>query len=214
VKVGKSELETDDKGKITAAGRKAAVDALDSLPGEEVWPIHIWASLDKGAVGPLYIEFWDKWEGKDIKVPWHYEESGYSGDRYQSFSFDLEGNRGFNAGHTYRIRFVQVSTKGKDVVLAQGAKITLNKVQEAEEEEDGGDEGEGEGEEELSAQDIADSLAGPDEAEVGDGEEEGGEPPETEASKKGGCSVDVTPGLGFSGALVLMGLGAIRRRRQ
>ncbi len=208
IKIGAEPLPTDDGGKITAAGRKAAVDTLNSAPGEELWTMHVWAALDKGAVGPLYVEFWDKWNGKDIKVPWMYEDQSYDGRKYYSASFDLEGNVGFNAGHTYRVRFVQVNAKGKDVVLAKGAKLTLVKTPAPE----GADEGDGEdeGEEELSEQDAMDTLAGPDEEEIGD---EPQTPPETEASKKKGCSVGGSDtGAGLVGVLALFALGAVRRR--
>ncbi len=209
IKIGAEPLPTDDSGKITAAGRKAAVDTLHSAPGEELWTVHVWASLDRGAPGPLYVEFWDKWNGKDIKVPWMYEDQSYDGRKYYSATFDLEGNVGFNAGHTYRVRFVQVNDKNKDVILAKGAKLTLVKTPAPEGASD--DEGEDEGEDEaVSEQDAMDTLAGPDEADIGD---EPQTPPETEASKKKGCSV-ARPGAGtgLAGMLVLFALGAWRRR--
>ena len=53
MKIGAEPLDTDDSGNITSAGKSAATNELESLPGEEIWPINVWAKLDKGAGDPL-----------------------------------------------------------------------------------------------------------------------------------------------------------------
>ncbi|RMG98187.1 MAG: hypothetical protein D6705_06635 [Deltaproteobacteria bacterium] len=204
--VGKEPLPTDDKGKITAEGRKMAVSELHSAPGEEIWTIHIWASLDRGAPGPLYIEFWDKWEGKDVKVPWAYEDPNYDGGKYYSASFELEGNVGFNVGHTYRLRAVQVNEKGKDVILAKGGKVKLIKTPAPE----------GQDEEETSEdeeENLPPELRGDDEPESETGEADQA-PPEMEASKKKGCRTGApSPADGLLAAGLLLAAWLRRRRR-
>ncbi len=207
--VGKEPLPVDDKGRITSAGRKMAVSELHSAPGEEIWTVHVWAKLDRGAPGPLYIEFWDKWQGKDVKVPWAYEDSDYDGGTYYSATFEIEGNVGFNVGHTYRLRAVQVNEKGKDVILAKGAKIKLIKTPAPENEEAEAEDGEGEDEE----ANLPPELRGEDEP--SEGSEQAPEPPETEASKKKGCRVAAaaSPGDGWF-ALLVAGGAVVRRRRR
>ncbi len=208
--VGKEPLPTDDKGRITAEGRKMAVKELHSAPGEELWTIHVWASLDRGAPGPLYIEFWDKWQGRDVKVPWAYEDPNYDGGKYYSATFELEGNVGFNVGHTYRLRAVQVNEKGKDVILAKGAKVTLIKTP-APEGADEDEEGEEDDEENLPPE-----LQGDDEEPTEAPGEQNQAPPETEASKKKGCRASApspVDGLALVGLALGAALGRRRRRR-
>ena len=211
IKVGAKPLETDDNGKITGAARKAAVTKLENLPGEDLWQAHLWASLDGGAPGPLYIEFYDRFDGKRFKV-WHHEESGYSGGKYLSVSLDLDGNIGFNKDHTYEIQIVQLSAKGKDVRLAGGGKVklvrTAKEPEPEPEPEDDDENGEDTGEaEDLSEQDALDSLGG------GNGDGNGdGEPPEVKSGDKKGCQVGAP--AGFSGLMVLLALGAALGRER
>ncbi len=207
VKFGAAPLETDDSGKLTDAGRGATVKQLPSRPGEEVWPLHIWAQLDKGAPGPLYVEFFDKLPGSGKRYRAHqHEHVGYEGGKYVSLDLELEGDTGFNKGHTYTVEISQVDTKGKNLILATG-QIELVYTEGKPEDEEGEEEGEGEDEEQSEEQDEIDSFAGG---------EEGNEapPPVTSPSKKKGCSVD--PGAGAApGVLVLLALGAgLRRRRR
>ena len=208
VKVGAKPLETDDNGKITGAARKAAVTKLENLPGEDLWQAHLWASLDGGAPGPLYIEFYDRFDGKRFKV-WHHEESGYSGGKYLSVSLDLDGNIGFNKDHTYEIQIVQLNAKGKDVRLAGGGKVTLVRTaKEAEPEQEDDENGEDTGSaEDLSEQDALDSLGGGNDDSNGDGE-----PPEVKSGDKKGCQVGAP--AGFSGLIVLVLLGAALGRER
>lgn len=210
VRFGTEPLSTDDSGKITSEGESAAVTTVPSLPGEEVWPVHLWASLDKGAPGPLYVEFFGSMpgSGKRYKLPWHHEENSYDGGDYISVAMELEGNVGFNRDRTYTVELNQLNDKGKNVKLASG-KITLAYTEAAEDEGDEGGDDEGNDEaDELDEQDVLDSFAG------GDDENEGDEaPPPVAPPKKKGCHVD--PGAGAApGLLVLMLLGAafVRRR--
>lgn len=212
VKFAAEAFDTDDSGKLTEAGRSAAVKELPSLPGEDVWVLHLWAKIDKGAPGPLYVEFFDKLPGSGKRYKaWAYEHSNYQGDEHVTLEMELEGNVGFNRDHTYTVELVQVDAKGKNLQLASGqVKLVYT---EAKEEPEGEDEGEDEDDDEgddPSAQDELDSFAGGDAPESGN---EGPPPVAPPASKKG-CSVD--PGLGVApGILVMMVLGAsVARRRR
>lgn len=211
LKFGKDTLEVDDNGKITSAGRKAAIGELANIPGEDAWMLHVWAKIDKGASGPLYLEFFDTWQGKTITVHRH-ENSAYGGEKYVSMGFEITGNQGFNKDHTYTVKAVQVSEKGKDIVLASG-KIKLIKVA-APEGEGGGDEEGGDEEDELSEQDKLDSFADDDEAAAGGDEESTPPPIEDSPAKKKGCSIDPEGGAGFSGLLVMFAAGMFLGRRR
>jgi MYXO-CTERM domain-containing protein len=215
VKFGSAPLEVDDAGKLTAAGKAAAVKQLPSSPGEEVWPLHVWAQIDKGAPGPLYVEFFDKLPGSGKRYrAWQYEHSTYQGEKYVTLEIELEGDVGFNKGHTYTVEISQLDNKNKNLVLASGQIELVYTEGKKEDEEDDGEEKDEEGEEgeEGDAQDELDSFA-----EGGDGGA-GGEtpPPVTSPTKKKGCSIE--PGMGAApGVLVLLLLGAglarPRRRR-
>lgn len=202
VKFAAQPLETDDSGKLTDAGRSAATKQIPSRPGEEVWPLHIWAQIDKGAPGPLYVEFFDKLPttGKRYRAFQH-EQGDYDGGKYVSLELELEGDVGFNKGHTYTVELSQVDAKGKNLILATGQielVYTEGKPEGAEDE--GGDDED----EQTDEQDELDSFAG--------GESNEAPPPVTSPSKKKGCSVDsgtdLAPGVL---ALLLLGAGALRR---
>ncbi len=209
VKFGADPLETDDKGKLTDGGRSAAVDSIASEPGEEVWHAHVWAKIDKGGPGPLYIEFFGKLPNGKPYLTYRHEHGGYQGEPYVSLDVELEGNQGFNKGKTYNVKVTQVSSKGKDLLLAS-SKLTLTYTEPPEEDE--GDEGESDGDQDTAAQDELDTLAGPDEPETGDAPETGGPP--AVAPKEKGCSVDPN-GFGAPGVLILLALGAgLGRRRR
>lgn len=214
VKVGATPLELDDKGKLTAKGKDAVVEELDEVPGEDVWIAHIYARLDNPGEGPLYVEFYQELDGNKSLV-WRHDENNFAADKFVNLELELDGRKGFNKNRTYEIKFTQVSPKGKDLVLASG-KIKLIKSGKKPPKEEG-DEGE-EGGKEDPDQDAHDSLGGGDKGDGGEGGDKGGEgggegPPPVE--KKKGCSVDAE-GSGWSGAMVLMALGAgliLRRRR-
>jgi MYXO-CTERM domain-containing protein len=208
IKVGASTLEVDDKGNLTAAGKKAAVDTIDEVPGEDTWQVNVWAKLDNAAEGPLYFEFYQNIGGGDSLV-WRHEEPNFPGGKYFSGQIELDGGRGFNKDRTYEIKAVQVSPKGKDLTLATG-KVKLIKsgkkpAKSAEEDEDKVPED----------QDAHDSLAGGEEP-AGDGPAGGGEtPPPVEPKAKKGCTID-SDDSAWNGALLLALLGAglaARRRR-
>lgn len=216
VKFGAKPLETDDAGKLTDAGKSAAVKQLPSNPGEEVWPLHLWAQIDKGAPGPLYVEFFDKLPGSGKRYKaWAYEHAGYEGEKYVTLDIELEGDVGFNKGHTYTVEISQLDNKGKNLVLASGLLelvFTAGKPEDSEDEGDDDDEGEDE-DGQTKEQDELDSFAGGDEANSGEAP-----PPVTSPGKKKGCSVDSGSGMA-PGVLVLLMLGAglvgrpSRRRR-
>lgn len=209
VKFSAEPFDVDEDGKLTDAGKSAATKELASLPGEEIWPLHIWAKIDKGAPGPLYVEFFGKLPGSGKRyLAWRYEHSGYDGEAFVNIEVELEGDRGFNRGKTYAVELTQVGDNNKNIKLAS-SEITLAFTEAKEEEGDEGDEDE---DDELSEQDELDSFAGPDGGE-GDGAEDG--PPAIPPESKKGCHVD--PGTGAApGVLVMLLLGAglgHRRRR-
>lgn len=206
VKFGTEPLATNEAGKLTEEGKKAATQELASMPGEEVWPIHVWAQIDKGGPGPLYVEFWGKLPDGKPYLTYRHEHGDYAGEKYVSLSFELSGNLGFNKNKTYDVKVLQVSPKGKDIVLAT-SKVTLAYT-EAEKEE-GGEEGDEEGgkDEDSSAdQDAIDTLTP---AEGGDGDDG---PPPIDGKKKG-CSVHADE-IGVSSMLLLFAAGALRIRRR
>jgi MYXO-CTERM domain-containing protein len=206
---GVGSIEVDDNGKYTGG---KAVKELDKIPGEDAWDLNLWASLDGGrAEGPLYIEFWQKVQGQDAIVHRH-EMDDYDGRRYVLVNIVLEGNVGFNKDRTYKVKVLQVNSRGKDVVLASGSLKLVNTGRQPEEEE-AGEGAEGEEEEyESQAQDERDSLAGPDDEEEPDAEP-APEPPPVEPSKKG-CSVGGEYDAGINGLMILAlaGLGFRRRK--
>ena len=208
VLVGAEPLPTGPDGKITAAGRKAAVKELASEPGEELWNMHLWAKVDKGAPGPLYVEFIGKLPDGKPYTAFSHEHSGYDGEPYVSLEIELDGNRGFNKGHSYKIDINQVNDKGKTLQLATGS-VTLGYTEAPKDEGDdkGEDEGdEKDGDDQSEAQDELDSFAE-------GGEAEGGPPPVTPTTKKKGCSIDAGE-YGAPGVLVLFALGGLARRRR
>lgn len=209
VKVGAAALEVDDKGNLTASGRKAVVDTLDEVPGQDTWIVNVWAKLDNVAEGPLYFEFYQSLGGTDSLV-WRHEQPNFAGGKYFSGEIELAGGRGFNKDRTYEIRAVQVSAKGKDLTLATG-KVKL--IKSGKKPEKGANEGE-EGDKVPEDQDAHDSLAGG-EASAGDQPATGETPPPVEPKAKKGCAID-SDDSAWNGALLLLALGAglgARRRR-
>lgn len=208
VKVGATELTVDDKGNLTAEGRKAIVDTLDEVPGEDLWKAYIWAKLDNAAEGPLYIEFYQNLNGSDSLV-WRYEESNFNGGKYYSAEIELAGGRGFNKDRTYEIKAVQVSPKNKDITLATGKLKLIKSGKKPPKDPD-----EGKKTKEEEEQDARDSLAEDDKSsdEPKPTEEA---PPPVEPKAKKGCTVD-SDSSAWNGALLLLVVGAgvaARRRR-
>ena len=196
--------ETDGSGKLS--GNPTTTKELASDPGEEIWHLHLWAKLDKGAPGPLYAEISGKIPGSGKSyVVQNFEKSDYEGEKYISWSIELDGNTGFNRNRDYTIELVQLNSKGKNISLTSRGKFKLAYTEPAEQEDEGGeDEADDDGDDE---QDIHDSLGGDD----GGGGDDG--PPAVAPPTKKGCSVD--PGRSGGSALVLLLLvgAAIRRRR-
>jgi MYXO-CTERM domain-containing protein len=210
IKFGTGTLETDDKGNLTAAGRKAAVDTLDEEPGEDMWKTFLWAKLDNPAQGPLYFEFYQSLNGQDSQV-WRYDAGEFGGGKYFASELELEGGKGFNKDRTYEVKAIQVSPKGKDLVLATG-KVKLIKSGKKPAKKEGDEDGE---EKVPEDQDAHDSLAGGEEpaGDKEDGDKEA--PPAVEPKSKKGCTID-SDGTTWNGALLLIALGlgfATRRRR-
>lgn len=206
LKVLAAEPEVDGSGKLT--GNPETLKEIPSAEGEEIWTIHMWAKIDKGAPGPLYAEFYGDLNGKRYLAQ-RFEKSDYDGEKYVSWSIELDGNLGFNRDRTYTVELNQLGPKDKSIKFAS-SKVTLRFTEAAPEEEDeGGGEGEGEegGGDDLSEQDVHDSLAG-DGGGGGDGP-----PPVTPATKKKGCSVGASP-IGGGGLLAMLVLGALFRRRR
>lgn len=206
VKFGADTLAVDDGGNITAEGKSASTDTLKSEPGEELWNLNLWAKIDKGGPGPLYVEFLGKLpDGKEY-VTYRYEHSAYQGEKFVSLDIELEGNLGFNKGKTYKVKVLQGNTKaGKpDIILATG-KLTLEYTEPAPVEE-GEDDGE---DQDTAAQDELDTLSGPDDG-AGDEVEPEGPPPIAPEEKKG-CSIGSTD-LGLPAVAALFALGFVRRR--
>jgi MYXO-CTERM domain-containing protein len=208
VKFGTAPLAVDDSGNLTAEGKKAAVAEVPSVPGDEEWVVHLWAKLDKGAPGPLYVEFYDKTPDGQTYLAYRHEHGDYDGEKYVSMELELEGGKGFNKNHTYRVELTQADTKGKDIKLASGSlKLGWTPAPKQPEEGKGDKEGKAPEESKDSAeQDALDTLVG--------GEEGGPAPTDPKGGKKNkkGCTVDGAA-YGVPGVLVLFALGFAGRRR-
>jgi len=205
IKFGQEPLATEADGKLTAEGRKAAIEALDNVPGEDLWVAHIWAKLDNGAAGPLYFEFFQEVAGQNSVVLRH-EVPDYGGEKQITVEVELPGRIGFNKERTYTVKAVQVNAKGKDLELARG-KIKLIKSGKAPPKSK-------DDEEDKAAQDEADSLGDDEDEDTKPAAPTAEAPPPVEPKKKG-CTVDLDGHDGWSGALILLGIGglALRRRR-
>ena len=154
-------------------------------------------------------------QGQDAIVHRH-EMDDYDGRRYVLVNILLEGNVGFNKDRTYKVKVLQVNSRGKDVVLASGSIKLINTGRKVEEEEGaGGEGGEGEEEYESQSQDEMDSLAGPDEPDEPDAPTPEVAPPPVEPAKKG-CSVGGDYDAGINGLMILAlaGLGFRRRKSE
>ena len=209
IKFGTSKLEVDDKGNLTTEGRKASVDTVDEVPGEDRWEVHLWAKLENAAEGPLYFQFYQNLNGTTSEV-WRYDEQNFPGGKFFSADIDLEGGRGFNKDRTYDVKAMQVSPKGKDLILATG-KVKL--IKSGKKPEKSADD---EKEDEIPPdQDAYDSLAGGEEPEGDEDKGAAEAPPAVEPKAKKGCTID-SDGSAWNGALLLLALGfglATRRRR-
>jgi hypothetical protein len=202
VKFGSSALATDDKGIITPDGKKSATNEIPSHPGEELWPLHVWAKIDKGAPGPLYVEFHGRLADGKRYLAYRYEHQPYEGEKYVTMALELSGNEGFNKNRAYEVELTQVGPKGP-IKLATG-KITLGFTEAPESDEPDDDDYEDDDDFGSDDQAEADTFAG------GEGGDEG--PPPVEPSKKG-CAIDAS-GHAAPGVLVLFALAVGRGRRR
>lgn len=203
VKFGTSPLATDDKGAITADGKASATNEIPSAPGEELWPLHLWAKLDKGAPGPLYVEFHGRLPDGKRYLAYRHEHGGYEGEKFVTMELDLLGNDGFNKGRTYEVEVTQVGPKGP-IKLAEG-KISLSYTEppaDADKED-----AEDDDEDDLDAQDALDTFDG------GGNEGNGDGPPAVAPPAKKGCTIEPS-GYGASGVLVLLALAGLGRSRR
>ncbi len=206
IKFGQEMLDVTDKGALSSDGKKNVVSELDNVPGEDMWLAHTWAKIDKGAEGPLYVEFFQQLNGESMLV-WRYEEGSYDGSKYVNMEIELEGRLGFNKERTYDVRVVQVSSKGKDIVLAKSKIKLIKSGRKPPPDEDDGEEDPEEDDDEFDT--YGDDEEPPVEATPSE------TPPPIEPAKKKGCSID-SDAFGFNGALVLFGLagGLLARRRR
>jgi MYXO-CTERM domain-containing protein len=202
LRFGAEPLAVNAAGKITEEGKKASLKEIPSAPGEEEWTVHVYAQIDKGGPGPVYLEFFGELPDGKPYLTYRHEYGGYNGEKYLSFEVELTGNLGFNKNKTYSAKLLQSSPKGKDIVFSS-QKLTLVYTEPPPEDEkdDGGGDKEtegGDGDDPGEAQDEADTVA------------EG--PPPIEPKKKG-CNVHPEPtGVGL--AILLLAAGFVGRRRR
>jgi hypothetical protein len=205
-------MEIDADGKLTKDARSGAKGEVESeSPDEESWVVHVWAQIDKGAEGPLYLEFTREHAGARL-MAYSHEHADYGGEKFVSLTIELSRSMGFRFDDQLDVEALQIEENDKRRVLARG-KLTLRKSTKASSPAPvgGGSRGsskgddEKEAEDEASEQDIADSFAG------GGAQEEDGEPPSVESGDKKGCSVEPRADLPWALAL-LFALGLCGRR--
>lgn len=207
LRIGVEPLEVDGQGKITDAGRKAAVTEVEAEPGNELWTIHVYAQMDKRTVeGPLYVEIYRERNGKQL-VAYRKDYPDYDGARYVSIELELERTDGFAPGQTVEVAFVQ-DVAGRTVKWAKSPLTLLasSVPPEPEEEQELEDEldGEDEDEDELDGEDEEAAAAPPQPAAPPS------EPPPVTSGNKRGCRMG---GPEPSAWLVLLALIGARRRR-
>lgn len=219
VKFSAETLETDDNGNLTKDARASAKGKVESVaPDEELWQVSVWAQIDKGAQGPLYVEFYREHAGKKL-MAYSHEEADYDGGKYWSMNIELARDMGFRFDDVLSVEVLQIGGNDKKKILAK-AKLTL--LESTKEPapmggsggggggDDLGDDG-GDGEEDVDEQDARDSLAGPEEDEEGEPDAPDEGPPPVDAESKKGCNVDSSGGLPWALA-VLLALGLVARK--
>ncbi len=205
-KVGAEPLDTDGSGKLTKAGQAAAVSEIEAQPGDEVWVLHLWAKIDNGADGPLYIEIGKNRDGRRL-VSKRESIDDYAADKYVSATVELDRSDGFKPDQVVEVAFVQ-NMGGKDAIKAT-VEVTLKassapppaaETPEPEEEDEDGEDEDDDGEDKDD-----DATPSP--------EPTPATPPPVESGDKKGCTVGghaPTP----SAALLLLCLGAVATRRR
>jgi hypothetical protein len=194
--VGAEPLPVGDDGNITKDAKgKAVAEIESSVPGDEAWTLYIWAKIDNPAIGPIYLEFYRRHDGRELmahRVP--YEE--YDGGKFLRMDVEITRNDGFKSGETLDVAFVQ-NVGGKDVKKAKG-KITLLKSSKPMPKGEEADEDEDE-EEEVDPNEAKEIAETPPEEST---------PPEVESGDKKGCTVG---GIAMSPWLLLPVVGLRRR---
>lgn len=194
--VGSEPLPVDDAGKITADGKSKAVAELEeSAPGEEAWTLHLWAKIDKGVAGPMYVEFHRDHGGERLLA--HRVELEFDGGQYLAQDVDISRSQGFRIGDTIEVTCVQI-IGGKDITKAKG-KLKLVASSKPPPKETPG-----EAQEEVDPNEAREISSAPSEAPASAG------PPKVESGDKKGCSI---AGASTMPWLWLLGIAAIRRRR-
>jgi hypothetical protein len=195
--VGSEPLPVDDSGKLTADGKAKALTKIEaSEPGEEVWTLHLWAKIDKGAEGPLYLEFHREHKGERL-LAHRVEYDDYGGEPYTSREVEISRSQGFRIGDTIDLTLIQI-VGGKDVAKAKG-KVELAASS-------------------KPAPAAKDDAPGQDEVDPNEAREIGstpdanaGGPPPVEAGKKG-CAIGEPSPVWLLLGLVLVNRGRARRR--
>jgi MYXO-CTERM domain-containing protein len=200
VKVGFEPLDTDDSGKLTKEAADQAVTTLEAQPGNESWMVNLWAKIDNGADGPIYIEFGRVRDGRRL-IAAREEIADYAGDKYLSASVEIFRSDGFRPEEVIQVAFVQ-NIGGKDAIKAS-TDVTLAASSAPEPKAEAPDEPPPE-----------DDLDGPDEDDAApaaappspDG------PPPVESGDKKGCTIaGPTPAPAW---MLLVALLALPRRRR
>ena len=214
LKLSSAPLEVDDDGKITKAGRAAATKELLSAPGEHVWSVSLWAKIDRGAEGPLYVEFLRENSGGKL-MAYRYDYDDYGGEKYLSLDIELSSDLGFRPDDKLIVEVVQIATNDKRLKHASSKlKLVENPdkgAPAAAEQSDADDES---AEPDASAQDELDGF--------GDDEETSAPPPPPtapppiEPQAKPGCAITGTntgtlPPI--AAGVLFLGLLAWSRRR-
>ncbi|MCX4240727.1 hypothetical protein [Paraliomyxa miuraensis] len=204
LKIGVEPLEVDGSGKLTDAGRAAAVTEVEAAPGNEAWSMHLHAQMDKrAAVGPLYVEIYRERNGTQL-VAFRKEYPDYDGARYVDIDLTLERYDGFAPGQTVEIAFVQ-EVAGRTVKWAKSPLTLLaSSVPEEPEEQAPAEDGEdGEDEESEDEDDEAEQAAAPPPPAAAP------EPPPVTSTKRG-CHLGGSEPPAWLAFVALLGL---RRRR-
>ena len=201
LKIGAEPHELDDKGKLTKDARAKAVTELESsVPGDELWSLFLWAKIDNGADGPLYLEFYREYQGKTLMAH-RMEYDGYGGERYITMDVEIGRSEGFRTGETITIAFVQ-NMGAKDVKKAKATVKLLASSKKPEPPPSGDDDG-GDG----PVEGETDALAGEDEPDPPDADPE---PPPIEPTKKKGCTI----GTAVPPLWLLLGIIGMARGRR
>jgi hypothetical protein len=208
VLVGVEPFEVDDAGNITKAAREKAIKEIESsVPGDEIWRLHLWAKLDKPAEGPLYLEFYRDKDGKKLMAH-RVEIETFDGNKF--FSMDVEISRtegSFRIGEELEVAFVQL-VGGKDAKKASGKiRLIASSKPVPTKPADGGGNVDRDREADEAISDAETKSDTPSSESSSSSEA----PPPVESGDKKGCTIAAPAPAPW---LALLGLVAIRRRRR